>query len=770
MLLVLFMLKIFITATFCLIAYFSLQAQKVAVVFSGGGAKGLAHVGVLKALEENNIPVDYILGTSMGGVVAGAYAAGYSPDKIEYLVLNDDFLDWIYGNPEKGFNYHFYNKDDNASMISIKLSLDASFHAQFNTTIAKDLSLNFALAEKLAQPSATADYNFDSLFVPLRVVASEVFTQTTEVIESGTLNNAIRATLSVPFFYKPIKINDKYLFDGGIYNNFPIDVAKSEFNPDFIIGVNVSSKVFEEYPYEQDDELISNSLLLMLLDKSDPQQLQQNSIYIEPDVKDFTAFDFKQAKALIDSGYNATMAKMPELKEMVKARRDCEELVEKRNEFNNKNKPLLFSKVEVYDFTESQKVFIEKLFKPKDEKYITLEDIKKGYFRLMSEPYFQSIYPNITYDDASQSFIFELHGRPKNDLNVELGGNLSTRNISAMYVGGEFYYFSSLLMNTSFNFYGGNFYKSAQIKNRIYFPGLGHWYLEPELTYNYWDFLDIKDVLIENNESTILKRSDRKYGLNAALPLGQHYKLQISGAYLYNKDYYSNSSTFSIQDTLDFMNVSGLKTGVEVTRNTLNKKMFPTDGRLLRISGNRYDLTEDYNPGSTSPVETQVIKKHSWYKGEVQLEQFYKKGKLSTGYLIKGVVSNQPSFASEMGTLIYQPAFYPLIDSRTLLLQNFRSPTYLAAGLRGAIDFKEDFQFRMEGYAFKELGSIINKEESFTINPEPEPVHFAGSGTLIYSSPIGPVSLSLNYYDDRENSFGVLLNFGYLIFNKPSAE
>lgn len=125
--------------------------QRVAVVMSGGAAKGIAHIGVLKALEENEIPIDYVVGTSMGGIVAGCYAAGMSPQQIEEIVLSDDFLNWVNGRPEKGHNYYFHRDDDNASFLKLNLSLDSLFNVQFNSAIAKDLSLNFALAEKIGR-------------------------------------------------------------------------------------------------------------------------------------------------------------------------------------------------------------------------------------------------------------------------------------------------------------------------------------------------------------------------------------------------------------------------------------------------------------------------------------------------------------------------------------------------------------------------------------------------------------------------------------------
>src|SRR6476620_6764508 len=104
-----------------LVHFFSASAQKVGLVFSGGGAKGLAHIGVLKALEENNIPIDYIVGTSMGGIVGGMYASGYSPAEIEKIALSTDFQDWVSGSFKNNYRYFFNKKPENPSFLTAKL-------------------------------------------------------------------------------------------------------------------------------------------------------------------------------------------------------------------------------------------------------------------------------------------------------------------------------------------------------------------------------------------------------------------------------------------------------------------------------------------------------------------------------------------------------------------------------------------------------------------------------------------------------------------------
>src|SRR5260221_11554868 len=195
-----------------LLSFFtSFAQQKIGLVLSGGAAKGIAHIGVLKALEENEIPIDYIVGTSMGGIVGGCYAAGMSPAQIEAIITSKSFLDWINGRIEEKNKYFYYQKDDEPSFLKLNLSLDSTFNVLFNTSIANDLSLNFALAQTLAQPASVSKNNFDSLFVPLRIITADIFTQTHVELEDAVLIDPLPATQTDPFFSTPFACTDKIL-------------------------------------------------------------------------------------------------------------------------------------------------------------------------------------------------------------------------------------------------------------------------------------------------------------------------------------------------------------------------------------------------------------------------------------------------------------------------------------------------------------------------------------------------------------------------------
>lgn len=747
--------------------------QKVGVVLSGGGAKGLAHVGVLKALEENEIPIDYIVGTSVGGIIGGCYAAGMSPIQIEQMVLSDQFLRWINGLPERGYNYYYHSADETPQFLKLNLALDSTFNFLLNSSIANDASLNFALAEKMAEASVISNDNFDSLFVPFRVVTADIFTQHEVVLSSGSLSSALRATQTVPFFYNPIKVEGKYLFDGGVYNNFPVDVVQREFRPDAIIGANVSSKIFEEYPFDKDEKLISQSLLYLLLDKSDPSEIPPTGIYIQPNLKGYTAFDFSKVQGLIDSGYAQTIRQIDEIKKKIARRETCDAVAERRNTFTSRSVPFLFDELSFSRFNAKQRGYIRAIFRSRrsnDKFYFS--EIKRGFFRLVSEEYFNNVYPNILYDKQKEAFRLQLTRRPQQNFQVGFGGVIATRDVSNVFLGLNFYNFNRILTHASAGFQTGNFYKSAQLKLRMNFPY--QFYIEPYVSFDSWDYLNNSDLLDEVStpaKPTILRRFNRKYGVQIGVPFKNSLKSIFIFEGINTEDRYINGDVFISTDKLDNLKLHGYRAGMNISSNSLNRRQYASAGRAFGLLVDYFSITEDFTPGSTSVGTESVENHHQWFKAKVAAEQYFGSGLFRFGYVGEVVVSNQPFFQNYFGTIINAPSFFPLQDSRTLILQNFRAFSYAAGGLRGVFTIRKKLDFRLEGYLFKAFNHIEeNVDQEAIFAGSSGMMSFAGTAGFVFHSPIGPVSLSTNYYDDEENTFGVLLHVGFLLFNRHSFE
>ncbi len=751
---------------------FAQERPRVALVLSGGAAKGLAHIGVLKALQENDIPIDCIVGTSMGAVVGASYAAGISVKEIDSLFASREFQEWVNGTIDRQYNSYFRKEEPGPSFFTLKLSLDSTFNLTLNSTLVRDIVVNYLLTERFAQPLAVARENFDSLFVPFRAMASDIITENEVILSKGSLSDAVRASMAVPMFYEPIKVNGHYLFDGGVYNNFPVKVALDECKPDYLIGVNVSSKIYDVYPEGEDEKIIANPLMYSLLDKSDPRDVPDSTgVYIQPNLTGYTGFEFGKAQSMIDSGYSQTVRLMPEIKQKIPVRRSVHEVEAQRLQFIGKSPEFVVGGLTYVNFTKGQQLFLEREFKAHRKSLLKPEEIRAGYYSLVSDPYFSRLYPGFKFNPESGRFTFNLRNRPRNNFQLDVGGVIATRDVSDIYLGLNYYNFSRTLIKARAEFFAGHFYKSARLRTRLDFPFLGSFYIEPDLVYNSWDFFESQDLLNPEVEPTVLSRIDRSIGGNMGFPMGRHYKAVMRGAYVNNSDRYINGTLLSSTDTLDLMKLRGLRTGIEFSSNTLNRKQYANAGRHYIFSFDWYSLTEEFIPGSSSVASGSNVQGRDFFRIHMSLEQYFRRGIYSSGYQVTVLHSNQPLFSNYMGTLINSPSYFPLHDSRTIFLQNFRGMTFIAGGWRNVFSIRKSLDLRLEAYLFKPFEQVIeepNQEAGLSANLGT--LYFTGTANLVLHTAIGPVSLSFNYYDDPENQFGVLLHVGYLLFNRTSLD
>lgn len=767
------LLFLFVSALLACVVAEPVFAQKVGLVLSGGGAKGLAHIGVLKALEENNIPIDYIVGTSMGGVVGGMYAAGYTPSQIQSIAQTPAFQEWVNGRLSDEYQYFYSKKDINASWLGLKLMVDTSFRTNIKSDLVNDVPMNFALAELLAFPGARAKYNFDSLMIPFRCLAADIFTQEQIILKSGSLNHALRATLTVPFFYRPIKIEGRYLFDGGVYNNFPVDVAQSEFHPELIIGVNVSSKVFNKYPYGDDERLIQSSALYLLLAKSDSTQVGKNGIYIQPQLNTYTSLDFQYVKEMIQAGYDETIARMPLIRSKVRRYCDKEELFSKRRALQLGQKDMPVGEVHINGLKKKQEKYVRNMFHLYGDS-LRMPEVKRAYFKLATDDDFTVVLPDLRFNPATQRYDFILNLRRDRNLKTEVGGVIATRNIQTLYAGFQYNYLKRALYSFHFNLYTGGFYRAAQLKTRISVPARLPFYVEPEFTYNHWDYIRTSEILLNERPPTIIEQYDSKVGLNLAFSYGIKSKVVASAAYVNNLDEYSNLPQINSTDVLDRTKFEGYTVRLAYSTNSLNRKMYASSGSAVDISFRYVRGKESYVPGTTSYFDTNFEANHHWIKAYAMREEYFGKGRYKWGYVVMGTASSQPVFHNYQSTLLAATGFYPLQDSKTLFLPNFRAFNYLGGGMRNVVSLRRNLDCRFEAYAFVPFSQItesspqVPSDQRF-LNFSPK-LHTAASASVVFHSPLGPLSMSANYYDDQNKRWGFLFHIGYLLFNPRSLD
>lgn len=268
---------------------------KVGLVLSGGGAKGLAHIGVLKVIDSLGIKVDYIGGTSMGAVVGGLYASGYTANQLDSIFSKID-IDALLQDYTPRESKSFYEKR-NDEIYALTLPFN-NFRLGLPSGLSKGL-YNFNLMSRLTQHVSDVR-DFDKLPIPFLCIATDVETGEQIVLDEGILAQAIIASGALPTLYSPVEINGRLLIDGGVVNNYPIEELKNR-GIDFIIGIDVQDGLKNREQLKDVTAVLSQINNFSMIEKMEGKRSLTN-IYIKPDIKGFSVVSFDKGQEIIKKG------------------------------------------------------------------------------------------------------------------------------------------------------------------------------------------------------------------------------------------------------------------------------------------------------------------------------------------------------------------------------------------------------------------------------------------------------------------------------------
>ncbi|RLD78051.1 MAG: hypothetical protein DRJ15_12315 [Bacteroidetes bacterium] len=743
--------------------------QRVALVLSGGGAKGISHVGVLKALEEYEIPIDYIVGTSMGAVVGGLYASGYSPDSIATILTSDKFQRWSSGLIEDKYTYYFKQRDSDASWIAIKFDYDdvaRKIKPQVNLNLVPPYEMDFDLLELYAGASAVCDYDFNNLFIPFRCVAADIASNKAVILDKGQLGTAVRGSMTLPFYFKPIEVDGKLLFDGGMYNNFPSDVADEIFFPDVIIG----SKAAGNFSSPDEEDLIS-LMQNMLMTPANFNLDSSSGILLEHDLGNMSIMDFSQAEKAIDIGYETVINNLGGIYDLVKRRVPAEVVSDRRRTFSAQKPPILVDSIHIEGLNKNQAEYVRRLFKQKEE-LIDIEKVKMQYFKLIADDKISSIFPELMYH--SSSGYYDLHLKVKKSENFvgSLGGNISSSAANTAFIGLEYRYFGRQAMSLKANTFLGRFYNSVAVSGRVDFPTRTPFFLELGYIYNNKNYFRNSTYFFDDETPSFLICGESYGYFGIGIPATHRGKLVIGTNYGARKDEYYQSNVFAREDTADITTFDMLAPKLTFELNSLNRKQFADGGARFLAEARFVSGEETHTPGSTSTETLKTEKEHSWIQLRLLYDNYFDHfGPLSIGFYGELLLSNQDFFANYTSSILAAPSFEPVLESKTLFLPKYRAYNYGVVGLKFVLDIYRKIDFRLEGYLFQPYQEILSDENMKAYYGK----EFAyrsviGSSSVVWHSPLGPLSVSLNYYDRSNDSFSVFFNFGYIIFNKSITE
>nr|WP_294934145.1 patatin-like phospholipase family protein [uncultured Flavobacterium sp.] len=379
------------------------KKPKIGVVLSGGGAKGLAHIGVLKVLEEAGVEISYIGGTSMGAIIGGLYASGYSAKQLDsiFSVVDADALLQDY-TPRTSKNF-FEKRNDEVYAVSLPFN---KFKVGVPSALSKGMYNYNLLSRLMNHVRHTRDFNH--LPIPFVCIATDIETGEEVVMRSGVLPKAILASGAFPSLYSPVEIDGRLLIDGGVTNNYPLEEVK-KMGADIIIGVDVQEGLRDREHISGASGVFTQITNFTMMEKMNEKR-KATDIYIKPDIRGFTIFSFDLGKDIINKGEEAAFAVYEKISKLAVGDRKIHKI-----EATKLTDTLNISEIKINKLKNFTRPYVLGKLRLKNNANITFQRLNDGIGNLNSTQNFSAI-----------SYSFEKVGE-KDELRMELAENPVTR-------------------------------------------------------------------------------------------------------------------------------------------------------------------------------------------------------------------------------------------------------------------------------------------------------------------------------------------------------
>ncbi|ADO83039.1 Patatin [Ilyobacter polytropus DSM 2926] len=425
---------------------------KLGLVLSGGGAKGFAHIGVLKVLEENNIKVDYITGTSMGAVIGALYSVGYSPEEIEDVMIKTNWNKILKDAPDRldiPLEDKIGKKEYPAS-----IAFDKELNIYFPRGLKQGQKIYLKLKELLWNVENIE--NFDELPIPMRIIATDLDSGKVKSFSSGDLSKIISASIAIPTLFGPVKIDGKNYVDGLVTRNFPVEDV-IDMGADIVIGVNVGTRIKEKEDYNI--LTVLDQVLAIQSSGSTPDQKSMVNYIIEPDISKFKSTDFEKVEEIIKVGEKEARAKINSMKNLS----ETEKIPEKRTVLKSKDSDSVFiENIYLVGNVNVNLEIIEGNLRKEIPGEVTESDLENMILNLYALPYIEKAY----YKIKGKDLYIETVERPTNYL--KLGMNYNSEYGTTIALETDTLSTGKTGRKTVFDFKFGDYFE-ASAKNYAYY-------------------------------------------------------------------------------------------------------------------------------------------------------------------------------------------------------------------------------------------------------------------------------------------------------------
>lgn len=765
------MKRISIVISFFFILINSLQAQRVGLVLSGGGAKGAAHIGVIKAFEENEIPIDYITGTSIGAIIGSLYAMGYTPDEMLQLMLSKEFGYWQTGTVEDDYMYYFRKPDPTPEMAHFSIDMSDSLQIKTNflpQSLINPIQMNQAFMALYAQATAKAAWNFDNLFVPFRCIGSDIYNKKPVIFKNGDLGEAVRISMTFPLFFKPVWKDSVPMFDGGIYDNFPVKTMKEDFHPDFIFGVALSTGKSKpsNNPY--------NQIETMIMQETNYEVDEEDGMIIRFNMPDVSLLDFQKANEIMEMGYKRTMSLIDSIKGRVHRRMPLDSLNLRRKQYKESLPPLVFKNIYITGVSESQQKYIESQLHRDINQEFSMEEFKRAYFKMLAYSKIKEIVPKAIYNRVNKTFDLHLYITMSDEINIGLGGNISSHQANQLYLGLGYRYLGRYAADMNADFQVGNSFSGVMLNGRMYLQTRIPTYINWQGVFSYKRYSESQSLFYEDVVPAFIKQHELYMKLKLGFPFLNRAKAEIGFGYGQLNDYYYQNTEVSFADRdYEHSRYNLFSGSLNIEQNSLSTKVYPISGVKRSLNAQYITGTEKYRPNvATEPTKNNT---HSWLQMKAHWEQYHELSKLfNLGYTGELVLSSKNLMENYTASILQAPAFTPTPHSTIVFNEAFRANQYAALGISPIVKLGKFVHFRLDLYGFLPLYEIKKHTEVLDNNYVMtlpyygkflDSFKYMGEAAFVVHLPFTSISLYANGYSYPSKNFNFGINIGYLLFN-----
>ncbi|MFC1556422.1 patatin-like phospholipase family protein [candidate division KSB1 bacterium] len=443
--------------------YKTVERPKIGLALSGGGLRGLAQIGIIDEFEKAGIPIDFIAGSSIGSIVGGLYAIGYSPSELEEFALNTNWAEIFFDSPERSSLFVSQKSELNRHIFEVRFEGITPYIPQ---AVSQGQRVSALLQSHILSATFNSYRNFDDFKIPLRVTATDFIHGTQRIFDSGDLSLAIMASISVPLLFSPVRIDSILYVDAGLLNNIPTDVVRG-MGSDIVVAANTTSPMRDisqmKLPWEHFDQGIT--IMQQLRNK---ELLRDADVVISPNLEEFQSYDASAIPEYIKRGREEAQSMIPEVQRKLEQSHNAEE-----NDLSHQREEALYFIPDRIDITGNSTIprtyFLEKIHTSTGNAS-SLALLRKDLLAIFDTGFFSDVSARIINQNDTWAVEFRLTENPVIE-EITITGNVlfDDGELQGLYPENDIPVFNSIharqFIQSVTEKYSGSGYSLAQITN-----------------------------------------------------------------------------------------------------------------------------------------------------------------------------------------------------------------------------------------------------------------------------------------------------------------